>query len=378
MKRFGAALIILTLVMCCALLGAVLLLRARTREGMESLAASADASGSFAAALFSTFPSAEAAREGREALLAEGYSISPAALFTDRLYSDGVLSIIAAFILAAVAFAVLFVLSERRKSLRREAELLARVSAALRGEAEFAAEHDDERLTAKLIAEIKRAEALRGESADETRRYVENVAHEIKSPTSGIMLNLDLIAESGLTENRLFALRKCAARIDAYTAGLLSLARLRAGKVRFSFEPTELSEVVEEAASELSANGISVSVTGEGAGVNADRARLKEAVRNLIVNAAKHGSGDEPVSVVLEAGESEASVRVADNGPGMKDASLIERYAVGQEDGSSFGIGLSLAREVAARHSGRLVVCPSESGAGVKIVIPRFKLKTSL
>ena len=226
--------------------------------------------------------------------------------------------------------------------------------------------------------EIERLNELRESSANELREYVENVAHEIKSPTSGILLNLDLMERSGMNENRLGAARQCAMRIDTYVQSLLSLVRLQAGKVRFGFEQSDLLSITLDTARELEANGISVEVSGSAAEVNCDRTRMKEAIRNLIVNAAKHQPTGEPVRVEIASNELEASVCVADNGPGIRDDALIERYSVGNEDGSSFGIGLSLAKEVASRHSGRLVIRRPARGAAIELVIPRFRLKNSV
>ena len=51
---------------------------------------------------------------------------------------------------------------------------------------------------------------------------------------------------------------------------------------------------------------------------------------------------------------------------------------VGREDGSGYGIGLALAKEVVARHSGRLTVIRPAAGTEIRLTIPRFKLKTSI
>jgi signal transduction histidine kinase len=191
------------------------------------------------------------------------------------------------------------------------------------------------------------------------------------------VLNLDLAEKNGMTEDRLSALRNCALRIGSYVSSLLTLARVRAGKVRFAFEPLETRELVEEIADDLRPNGVRLAIEGAGTEINGDRTRLKEAVQNLILNASKHGEADEPVQVELSGTETEAVICVKSSGIGAGREIPVERYAVGSENGSSSGIGLSLAREIAERHSGKLLIDITESRTDVNVTIPRFKLKTN-
>ncbi|MBQ7061472.1 MAG: HAMP domain-containing histidine kinase [Clostridia bacterium] len=381
-KRYLIAFAALALSLLLLLGGTFALLAARTNAGLYSLALSVSendpaALTGFAGALIGAAPSSEAAERGR-AVLEEG-GCPPLAVdrFTEKLFS-GVLRGLVLAAAAVVGAAALFLLAERRRRIRRDEELTERIGAALRGESVFRAKYEDERDLARLFSQIDRVNALRESSANELREYLENAAHEIKSPTSGILLNLDLMERGGVSEQRLGAVRGCALRIDSYVAGLLTLARLRAGKVRMSFEPADLGELAAQVALELEANGVAAEISGESAVINCDGVRIKEAIRNLIVNASRHQGSGEPVRVRLFATEDEAALSVIDSGPGMKDGALIERYAVGREDGSGYGIGLALAKEVVARHSGRLTVIRPAAGTEIRLTIPRFKLKTSI
>ena len=383
MNRYALVIIIMVLAFCLVFAAAFAAMNISMRRGLESLAAAvwqndpedvADLSASFVS-MESTFENAKA---GVDALSGSVYSTFSIDTFMSKLVPAEI-AYWAIGAMAAIALAAaVFIIVEHGKRSSREASLTNRIGAALRGEEAFRAENEDERNIARLFAEIARLNSLRESSAEELREYVENVAHEIKSPTSGILLNLDLMERSGLNEGRLSAARKCATRIGSYVAGLLSLARMRAGKVRMSFEKLDLGELAREVAGELEANGIKTEISGEGGEINGDGVRISEALRNLIVNASKHREGEDPVRVELDNTEHAVALRVLDNGPGIKDETLIERYSVGTEDGTSFGIGLSLAREVAAMHSGRLVLNSPEKGASIELIIPRFNLKTSI
>jgi signal transduction histidine kinase len=101
--------------------------------------------------------------------------------------------------------------------------------------------------------------------------------------------------------------------------------------------------------------------------VRGDRARLAQAVGNLIANAMEHGRG----TVTLSAATAAAFVRieVADEGLGL--AAPVERLLVSDRlSRRRRGHGLAVAAEVAAAHGGRLVTAPSRSGARLALELP--------
>lgn len=106
----------------------------------------------------------------------------------------------------------------------------------------------------------------------------------------------------------------------------------------------------------------------------ADPELLEQAIINLIRNAAEAASeADAPmVSVVCEMREQEWIIAVADNGPGLseqqRDKLFVPFYST-KPEGS--GIGLSLARQIAFAHRGRIDVASSPTGGAVfSIVLP--------
>jgi two-component system OmpR family sensor kinase len=92
-------------------------------------------------------------------------------------------------------------------------------------------------------------------------------------------------------------------------------------------------------------------------------------VRNLLSNAAKYGGGEGArVTVVVESGPTEASVRVLDEGPGFDDAEagqlfeLFYRSQRAQARASGAGIGLFVCRRLVEAMGGRIWARPRRAG----------------
>jgi signal transduction histidine kinase len=112
--------------------------------------------------------------------------------------------------------------------------------------------------------------------------------------------------------------------------------------------------------------------------LKADRALLREALLNLVVNAldaqeAAHAS-DRPVEVVTRSvvgagGAPAVEVEIRDRGPGIARADLAKIFSPGyttKPRGS--GIGLAVANRVVAAHHGRILL-DSEEGRGTTVTV---------
>lgn len=288
------------------------------------------------------------------------------ALYSDRFIWLG----IGILILIVLSAAVGVFLVNRGK--RTDAfDLKKRVNAVIEENSRFEARTEREAEYARLAEELRRTRELSDERSEEMRIFVENVAHEIKTPAAGMILTLDLIDESGADANRLNRLRECAAAIQNYVSLLLKLSRMRSGKIHFVREPVDLVELVNEVAREQPSLAISIDV--DSAVILGDHDRLYEAIANLVRNAVKH-SGESRACLILQKSGNDYRIRIRDHGDHA--VQKHERYTVEKEDGSSSGIGLSLAEETAVRHFGRLSLSSHEDGGmDADILLPILPLK---
>jgi signal transduction histidine kinase len=105
--------------------------------------------------------------------------------------------------------------------------------------------------------------------------------------------------------------------------------------------------------------------TPDGAHVVGDRARLAQAIGNLVQNALDHGQGT--VRVAVDTHDGAVHVEVADEGHGLRVPvdTLLRARRRGQR-----GRGMGIVADALAAHGGRLRVAPSPGGARMVAELP--------
>ncbi len=113
-------------------------------------------------------------------------------------------------------------------------------------------------------------------------------------------------------------------------------------------------------------------VSGPDVQFKGDERDLMEILGNLIDNAFKYGNGR--VEVALARSETELSISVADNGPGISDElheAILQRGTRADSVQQGQGIGLSVVRDILSGYQGRLELDRSRFGGAVfRLILP--------
>ncbi|MFB6979158.1 two-component system sensor histidine kinase CseC [Streptomyces scopuliridis] len=174
------------------------------------------------------------------------------------------------------------------------------------------------------------------ERIEAERRVTADIAHELRTPVTGLLTAAELLPPGRPTE----LVRDRAQAMRTLVEDVLEVARLDSASERAELQEIALGEFVERRVGMLNPE-IKVKVVHE-SWVSTDPRRLERILGNLLANAAKHGGT--PVEVTVEG----RVVRVRDHGPGFPEALLREgpsRFRTGATDraGHGHGLGLTIA-----------------------------------
>ena len=218
-----------------------------------------------------------------------------------------------------------------------------------------------------LLRTMREADASR-------RRLVAALAHDLGTPLTSIRGFAEtLLAAPGEADRRsLSVLYREALRMQRLVEDMLALSRLEAGRLDLVRRPFDLRDALGSAADRAAmAYGEAPAVTLPEAPAiaNADRDRVEQVLANVVDNAYRHGG--RPPKLALRRHGRGVVIEVADEGPGLSAearAHLFEAFARGDGTKGS-GLGLAVAREIVARHGGRLDLS-GPPGCRVTIELP--------
>lgn len=218
--------------------------------------------------------------------------------------------------------------------------------------------------------------------ADVAREHLLAVlAHELRNPLGPIRTAVAVLRTGGTADPALMRCREVIERQVVQLArlldDLLDVARLSRGRILLRTEPTWLRDVLDaaiEAARPLidqKGHDLEVSVGETGIALHADRARLTQALGNLLLNAAKFTPTGGHIRVAAIGFNDRVEITVTDSGAGIVEHELDRVFepfahsdtkAAGIEGG--LGLGLALARRFIEMHGGTLSASSAGLGLG--------------
>lgn len=242
-------------------------------------------------------------------------------------------------------------------------------------------------ITANKEAEKLRLEAATAKTAVEEqgkfRKFVQQVAHDIRSPIS--TLNMMLKHHTDFPEEVRIAFKNATVRLDDITNRLSQQYKNKNEEINESNEilvSTALYDVLSEKKFEYADYDINITSQFLGSGnfafILADPVDFKRMLSNLINNAvAAFDNKKGNIAIELKTMNEEVQISISDNGKGMPDhvreaITNNQMITYGKEGGS--GVGLTHARETIAKYNGRLTIKTEQNvGTQITVTFPRMK-----
>ncbi|MFI0355106.1 sensor histidine kinase [Actinomadura sp. 9N407] len=214
------------------------------------------------------------------------------------------------------------------------------------------------------------------------RAFVADASHELRSPLTGLRVQLELALEHPEDEDWPQVARAAltdADRLQRIIGDLLTMGKLEAG-VLGDREPIDLGELVAAETARRSGRIPIELETDEGVVVSGVRIHLIRLLTNLLDNADRHAATWVRVAVGTDGRN--ALLMVADDGPGIPPEERervfqrFQRLAEGRRcDAGGTGLGLPISRDIAIAHGGNLIVGDADAdpqggrGGGARLVL---------
>ncbi|MDX2185837.1 MAG: ATP-binding protein [Opitutaceae bacterium] len=209
---------------------------------------------------------------------------------------------------------------------------------------------------------------------DAKTKAISTLGHEVKTPVTGIRMTLHLLLEEQLgpltadQRELLQAGRDDCERLLAVLQALLELARFESGRAGIKLEPTPVNSVLEHAEAmhgsivKLANRELRVESFPDELRVLADPMHASRVLGNFLSNAAKYS--DPGTAVLVKASRrADGFVRFSVINRSLRGLTEAEQakvfepfYRRSGENAEGAGLGLTIAREIASLHGGRVGV----------------------
>jgi two-component system phosphate regulon sensor histidine kinase PhoR len=230
------------------------------------------------------------------------------------------------------------------------------------------------------VTELRRLATVRQE-------FVANLVHELKTPITSLRLTAEsLLGDPAPSDRKRFAERivKEADLISKIIDNLRQLGEIETGFTALNISTFDLEELINESLARLGLDRPVNATIPHGLTIETDRAKLVQALDNLMDNAAKFSPPGTAIDVVAAVAGDELVITVRDRGPGISPehwSRIFERfYKVDRarpREAGGFGLGLAITKHLVQVLGGRIwTEAAREGGQVFSIALPRQLLTT--
>ena len=257
----------------------------------------------------------------------------------------------------------------------------------------FTPAHFDESRLSAVEAKLKQYLDASGTSAarlTEDRARVQgliaDISHQTKTPIANLLLYAGLLADKDLPDDcrgYVEQLTAQAEKLQFLIESMVKAGRLETGVIAVQPRPADVGALtqaaVQSALPEAERRGVQLSRLPAEVGACFDPKWTQEALGNLIDNAIKYTPAGGSVTVSVTPYELFCRIDVTDTGPGIPEdgqGRIFERFyrSPAVRDAQGVGLGLYLAREIAAANGGYIKVTSRPgNGSTFSLFLPKMQ-----
>ena len=215
------------------------------------------------------------------------------------------------------------------------------------------------------IEKLKQLETFRKE-------FLADISHELKTPifsAQGFISTLQdgAIDDEEVRDRFLEKASKSLDELDHLVHDLLSISQLETGEFLLTLEDFDVLKTVKQIFEQLEVKAQTKNVTlkldakKNEVLINADRVRIEQVIKNLVVNAINYGFENGEVVVQIKTGKEKVEVCIIDNGPGIslehQDKIFRRFYRIDKSRSKEMGgtgLGLSIVKHIIEAHDSKI------------------------
>ncbi len=224
--------------------------------------------------------------------------------------------------------------------------------------------------------------------ASAQQNFLANVAHQIRTPLTGLRLQLEWLhqrhADEPETAHSTELMMSSVERMVRQSNQLLALARAEPSRFKPAYlEELSLDKLVEESVQhfieQADKKQIDLGFDLQSARMRGDHFMLRDLIDNLVDNAVRYSPPQSTVTVSCREHAELTLLTVEDSGPGIAPEHrelIFDRFYRANDKIAGSGLGLAIVRDIAKDHGGEISVTSGADDRGTLFVVrfPRHGL----
>jgi two-component system sensor histidine kinase TctE len=213
------------------------------------------------------------------------------------------------------------------------------------------------------------------------QNFLANVAHQIRTPLTGLRLQLEWLhqrhAGESETTHSTELMMSSVERMVRQSNQLLALARAEPSRFKPAYlEELSLHKLVEESVQhfieQADKKQIDLGFDLQPARVRGDRFMLRDLIDNLVDNAVRYSPPQSTVTVSCREQEALTLLTVEDSGPGIAPEHrelIFDRFYRANDKIAGSGLGLAIVRDIARDHGGTISLASGANERGTVFTV---------
>jgi two-component system CheB/CheR fusion protein len=236
------------------------------------------------------------------------------------------------------------------------------------------------------ITDRKRAEEEIRTGARRREEFLAMLSHELRNPLSAVVSAARVMRSDNVKPVAIDRARQIVERQSRHMArlldDLLDVSRITRGGIELRKEDVDLRGIIQTAVESLTPlledrkSHLIMDVSADVLPVRGDSARLQQIVVNLLSNAARYSPCGTTIHIAAHVEGESVVLKVKDQGRGISPSMLSEIFELFVQDGQGLersngglGIGLTLVRQIAELHGGKVEAHSDGPGTGSEFVV---------